>query len=414
MNLIASPAENESRRAAALRRIAIVLRDLPEAVSRQLLADLTPETRYRVRREIADLDDVDPVERRRALESFTGSMRRGSTRRSDSRRFTARETDEIQLTHEAHAAPPIPTRPAENYDEAANTGSLAFFDSISDDDLLSLLGDEHPQTQAVVLAQIQPARAAALLPRFSAAQRQDLLTRIGRLPALPEEMLSEIANSFRQRVDRMLAARTDNTLQSLVAAMGAGGSVNSAASSHVPASAAAVSPRLQAILAEMPSTTATRSSTTRPRTAQSSTGSAVGTDADRQLPPATAPSRRTAIDDEAETTAERLRRITRDDLESPVPSPNQGERSTNEIHQELTRMPPRKLCETLGRVGTRTAILTLCGLPNNVADAAIACLPRAQANQVRQQLMALGNLEIRQIDQAKEQVAAAARVVISD
>jgi flagellar motor switch protein FliG len=50
-------------------------------------------------------------------------------------------------------------------------------------------------------------------------------------------------------------------------------------------------------------------------------------------------------------------------------------------------------------------------LPNKVADAAIDCLPRVQANQVRQQLMAVGNLEIREIDQAKEAVANAARVV---
>jgi len=417
-----------------MRRIAIVLRGLPEPVSRKLLAELDPETRTRVRREVAGLIDIDPMEQRRALESFTGSMRRGASRATDARVTHSLDGDEVQFssaarnaarnadpaatdrTHRrpdpAHAAANPPYRSAAGRGDSAATlnenASLEFLSAVTDDDLLGLLQDEHPQTKAVVLAQIRPARAAALLPRLGASQRQDLLTRIGRLPNLPEEMLADVASSFRERVNRLVQSRAGDPLQSLVAALGSDstgsnrGSVD--ASQHVPPAAAAVSPRLQAILAEMPSAGPGRTSAP---ANQSYTHD------------------RRATDDVAETTAERLRRITRDEPDGPEYSHSDHENSTStppepidsrhpmstdEIHQELIRMPPRQLCESLGRVGTRTAILALCGLPNKVADAAIACLPRAQANQVRGHLMAVGSLEIRDIDRAKEQIAAAARI----
>jgi flagellar motor switch protein FliG len=403
LNSLASHAENESRRAAALRRIAIVLRDLPESVAAKLLGDLPPESRQRVRHEVMTLVDVDPMEHRRALESFTGSLRRGATRQSEQNSSRLDSPDEISFMYAAAASHSSveSSAPAKQ-----PSSSLAFLDKISNEDLLTLLRDEHPQTKAVVLAQIQPARAAALLPKLGGAQRQDLLMRIGRLHTLPEEMLTDLASSFRDRVDHLVATRQKAAPQNIVppatrdryAHIPLGDPATAA--QYVPAAAAAVSPRLQAILAEMPNVAPERHQTV------------------------------VTVDEVAESTAERLRRITRDAQETktiatPASSshgassasqnnPNLARAtnpSTDEIHQELVGMSPRKLCESLGRVSTRTAILALCGLPNKVADAAIDCLPRVQANQVRQQLMAVGNLEIREIDQAKEAVANAARVV---
>ncbi|MFG0291098.1 MAG: FliG C-terminal domain-containing protein [Rhodopirellula sp. JB044] len=423
MNSTASTAENEARRAASLRRIAIVLQDLPQAVAKRLLADLSPDARQRVRQELASLVDVDPMERRRALESFTGSMRRGAARQTDQGNLNT--TDEVTFTHAAHSAPanrphsagmsspanshnaqsqsPLPT----GAPESPAPDSLAFLGQVGDDDLLNLLKDEHPQTKAVVLAQIEPARAAALLPRLGGAQRQDLLTRIGRLHTLPEEMLSELADSFRSRVDRILESKTANPLQSLIDAHGGGQPADPAtAAAHVPASAAAVSPRLQAILAEMPAS----AHSNRPQTNTASPHPPVAS---------AGPTPDAANIENEKAAAERLRRITRaeptESADHPANVDSRSETaslgmSTDVIHKELVKLPARKLCEALGRVDTRTAILALCGLPNKTADAAIACLPRAQANQVRQRLLSVGSLEIREIDRAKEAVAGALRI----
>lgn len=423
LNAIASQAENEARRAASLRRIAIVLQDLPSDVAQSLLADLSPDARQRVRREVRTLVDVDPMERKRALESFTGSLKRQAARDEDARYSSENpNSSEMLNSSESHrpatnrlssagtpqdeiafsAANRVASAPSQVAPASPST-PLNFLDQVADQDLLDLLKDEHPQTKAVVFASIEPSRAARILPQLGGAQRQDMLSRIGRLQTLPEEMLSDLASSFQSRVERLQSSRNRNPLQQLIDQNAIDHPGDSAvwdpslAATHVPKSAVAVSPRLQAILAEMPSA--------EPETRQS----AHQHHAQNR-------------DQDAATASQRLRDVTRDEAVSSSPqsshnvtnSSNIGgfpsEQSTDAIHQELVRLPAKRLCEALGRVDTRVAILALCGLPNKVADAAIACLPRTAANQVRQHLMSVGSMEIREIDRAKEEVARASAV----
>ena len=86
--------------------------------------------------------------------------------------------------------------------------------------------------------------------------------------------------------------------------------------------------------------------------------------------------------------------------------------STDAIHQHLLGLDPKQLCQALGRVQTKTAMLALCGLPNEVTEAALAVLPRSHSKQVRQQMNSIGSLSLRDIDDAKERVARAS--VVSD
>ena len=81
--------------------------------------------------------------------------------------------------------------------------------------------------------------------------------------------------------------------------------------------------------------------------------------------------------------------------------------STEEIHAHLVGLRPAALCGALGRVTTREAMLALCGLPVEIADAALALLPRAEAKAVRLKMNSLGSLHLREIDRAKESVAEA-------
>lgn len=408
LNAIATNAENEARLAASLRRIAIVLRDLPESVALKLLDEIGPEARRRVQREVRMLVDVDPMERKRALESFAGSIKRHAARQLDHRVPPGRSSDlptndSVVNNHptddNVHRSDQSPTEPQPGR-------PLEFLDRVDDDDLLSLLEDEHPQTKAVVFASIEPSRAARILPRLGNAQRQDMLSRIGRLQSLPEEMLADLAGSFQSRVQRMQSSRNRNPLQRLIDqnaidhpgehAVWNPGEV----AKHIPKAAVAASPRLQAILAELPS------AASKPAPKTPSRNEDV---ASLHAPPE-------SMDEEASHVAERLRQITRQsEVANHSPSTdqtatNQTDLSTDEIHQQLIKLPARRLCEALARVETRVAILALCGLPNKTADAAIACLPRTAANQVRQQFMSLGSMEIREIDRAKEQVAQAARI----
>ena len=57
-------------------------------------------------------------------------------------------------------------------------------------------------------------------------------------------------------------------------------------------------------------------------------------------------------------------------------------------------------------------MLALCGLPNPVTSAVLALLPKAESRKVREAMNSLGALQLREIDEAKENVAHASLEVI--
>lgn len=75
------------------------------------------------------------------------------------------------------------------------------------------------------------------------------------------------------------------------------------------------------------------------------------------------------------------------------------------IDDYLVQLPPERLCLALGQASTKQAFLVLCGLPNEIAEAALALLPQRQARQVRTQMRRIGRLHLSEIDQAKQQIA---------
>ncbi|PHQ33454.1 FliG C-terminal domain-containing protein [Rhodopirellula bahusiensis] len=413
----ASPrSDDDARRAASLRRVAIVLKNLPRPVAAKLLGELPVESQQRLQYEVASLDEVDPLEHKRALESFAGSMRQSQPVGSN-RGNAGNPVDEIVFSRTASDRNnQAPTRsPVENHSAGGTYAAPApsanqsfdFMDALSNDDVRGLLQSEHPQTIAVVMASIDPRKAAAILPQFPPRERQDILSRIGRLQEFPDSMIEDLASTFRSKAEALIARSRANPLQDLINAYAPSEGWDPAqAARHVPTEAAAVSPRLKAILSEM--TPAQESAP--PNTANHS---ARPLDANPSAHPATTPVGPTAVNQADPNPSAHTLRVHHPGETSNEPNdasqsantvPATSGLSTDDVHQRLIKMKPRLLCEALGRVPTRTAMLCLCGLPNKTADSAISMLPRQQANQVRSQLASVGSMELREIDEAKEAV----------
>lgn len=82
-----------------------------------------------------------------------------------------------------------------------SSSPFGFLESVEPEALLACLGDEHPQTLAVILAHMSPARAAAQLERLQPDERRDLLERIARLEGTSTEALESLASSLRKQLD---------------------------------------------------------------------------------------------------------------------------------------------------------------------------------------------------------------------
>lgn len=361
-------------REAALRRVAIVLSSLPASVAAKLIGTIDQDAKQVIRRTMSTLSDVDPLERHRALVAFKTSVQKTPASDID----TFQSSSRPMLQPERAASPVLKSTP--NTD-ATQSSPLAFLADVDDDSLVELLAGEHAQAVALVLASVAPPQAARLLPRLAPELRSSALSRLGRLGDIPDDAVAEIAEHFRNQVKRQQQSKP----------IGAAPTTGQRA--------------LDAILAAMPKAepvAKANETIVENRTHE--------TDKNYKSHPSTVPHSQAAP---AADAALALRIAPETVAPTPVSKPKLATPAstpfltTDSIHQHLIKLKPSDLCVALGRVDTRTAMLTLCGLPNAKAEAVLAILPKAQSQLVRSQMNSLTSMNLRDIDLAKERVAVA-------
>ena len=200
-----------------LRRVAIVLSSLPPSVAAQLIGSIEPGSKQAVRCAISTLEDVDPLERQRAFQAFQVSVQQENQTSGSQANLTSihqtsdnrSSTDESTHTRKTGSAAArvvagqhvrqnaTPSTPELN---AIGSNPLAFLNDVEDYILLRLLGGEHPQTVALVLASVSPEKAGRFLPMLDARTQTETLSRIGRLEGFPEAAIADFAEYFKQRI----------------------------------------------------------------------------------------------------------------------------------------------------------------------------------------------------------------------
>ncbi len=392
-----------------MRRIAIVLASLPEPVAQRLLGSLHSDSQRSIRAALGSLSDVDPLERRRALDGFANSLRKGRSAGNNHD-----DAAEIVFSRAAIRSLKDPSQGTNSNDNvsgatsgtapAANTrkppAPLAFLLDVDDETMVAHLSGEMPQTLAIILASISPAQAARVLPRLDVTVRTEAMRRMANLKELPSELIDDIGNQLRHRLKPTQSTSRFGRVA------------------------------LDAILAEMPQEIPQRDNSPVENSQRDNSQRSETLDSPRRNVEANTSS---TVAEGAITTMQPSVKL----AEGTWPDNGQGESrnvvppnddldernraasplaSTDAIHSYLMSLPIDRLRDSLAKVATRTALLTLCGLPNAKAEAVLASLPRRQSKQVRDQLSQLGALELRDIDQAKEAVATlalGARPVVS-
>lgn len=175
------------------RRAAVVLASLPSGTAARVLSRLGPREAEAVTVEIARLADVPEAAAEETLREFLGVVRSGGP-----------------VLHEglAHARELLrEALPAKEADEAVlrleSTAGRRPFDFLASADpetILARIRDEQPQTMALVLAHVAPAKAAEVLSGLPAQVQGEVVRRVARL--------GEVAPEALRRVEEALAGRT--------------------------------------------------------------------------------------------------------------------------------------------------------------------------------------------------------------
>jgi flagellar motor switch protein FliG len=170
-----------------LRKAAILVASLDTTSADALLEEMEPEEAARVRRAVLELGDVDPAEQQQIMNDFLRRPPHGAPA----------DASAVELDPSLAARLRAPRAEAEAPHGAAPAASFAFLQPLETAELARVLVREHPQTIAIVISHLPPARAADVLRRLPASRQSETLMRVARLGRLAPDVVQDIEQALR-------------------------------------------------------------------------------------------------------------------------------------------------------------------------------------------------------------------------
>lgn len=351
---------------ATLRRAAILLSSLPPQAAAKLLAQMGPEQVRRVRAMMSQLDDVDPLERRRAVNAFMANQRTNPS-----------GTDSF----ESFFAPPAPAADRAGEKQETESGesrppsAFQFLESVPDDQVIDCIIHEGPQTMAVVLAGLPPRQASRLLARIPKQHRAEVVRRLATLDLVPPESIEEIAETLHQvlQANRKKETRGDGP-RALLAMIS---NLDPEQRDSVLSAVDSVDPLLSATLRENAEATAA----SRART--------------------------TGVDAPTETPAEAV-----DSAPHQVPAAahvRQPDVDVDTAFEQLQELAAEQLRTLLAQLPGDVAVLALCGFQPESAEAVLAQLDTRRARSTRRRMIQAWPVSRAELNHAKHLLVKVAR-----
>lgn len=290
---MAAATQNTTERRAMLRRVAIVISSLPESTGRMLLGSLGPQMKTDVNRILRSLNDIDPLERRRAIEAFRTSLGGKSASSSLSSpglshaSTTAAGDEFVRSSASTSVSAPAPNglasglapnglasglapndlaasspdaamAPDSGNHLAEDDSPLRFLAKLDDPTLVAMLNVESAQTIAIVFSSLAPHQAARLLPQIASHLQRQVVLRLGRLGEVPEFAAAELADHFQGVLERRKATRSESksstsaVLEAILASLPRDAATTSAASPSVKTPPPAAAPPVPPTVADRP------------------------------------------------------------------------------------------------------------------------------------------------------------------
>lgn len=173
-----------------LRKAAILLDSLDGPTAEVLCAQMSSEQAARVRQAVSQLGPVDPGERQRIVDEF---LRLGAATAETA-------VADVELDESLAARIAVAAEVSEDTATDSSTAAprFAFLQAAPAAALASCLADEHPQTIAVLLAHLPPARAAGVLKLLRAELQAEVVQRLAQLNDADASIVAEVERTLEQ------------------------------------------------------------------------------------------------------------------------------------------------------------------------------------------------------------------------
>lgn len=341
-----------------IRRAAILVASLDEAMAEALLGDLPPLDAAKVLAELERMDSLDPEEQADVLEEFRRATRRSGAE-AGGVEFAYSTAPEAPVVQDLSAG-----RPAA---EAASPGVGSDADAAA---MAELLAREQPQIIAAALSRLGAERGAAVFAALPAELQAEALERLSRLAPADEEAVLEVESLLLRQLDERREHRER-------AAAGV-------ALAHKILAKTAPD-RRAVLLARLPG--------------------------GRSAPPSAAPRRPTAPP-MAQQAIHLASTIDRQRDEAPFNStyddgPWQaadGEAPQEDVSDELMMLSDAELVAALRAAGEQTVQRALAASGERLVDRVARMLPRRQARKLRKLLQSFGPARLVELRQAQHEL----------
>ncbi len=186
---MAAPVDN-------LRRAAVVVMSLPREEAIKLLSKLSPKQVEQVSVEIARLGAVSADEQHQAITAFA-SINPTNMGFESHGLDVARGLMEQALGD--HAATTI-----ENVRQQIEAVPFAFLNKIDSENLLTFIIDEHPQTIALILSHLKPAKAAGIVAALPPERQLSVIRRVATMGQTNPEIIAEVERALEARMSSLM------------------------------------------------------------------------------------------------------------------------------------------------------------------------------------------------------------------
>ncbi len=357
-----------------LRKVAILIASLDDALAEQMLAEMPAADARAVRAVVDRLDQVDADEERDIVEEF----RRGT------RPATPHDTEGVEL--DASLLARIEQQDSSDWQQAVESGRSPLTE-LSDAEAVTIvdaLSREHPQTVAVVISRLDQVAAAKILSLLSPYLQVEVLERVAELdPAdqqslqVVESHLSQWINQQRRRTERMAAG-------------------------------AELAQRiLQGTSPEDRAAILTRLDSRNPKLAERFGRRANGPGRTPEPPPTR---KTTKKQFNRSASYRRATEPTAPTMPSPVPQPQAAD-STDPLG-ELEQLDDATLMSALTQTDRQIVTLALAGASEQLMNRILRRLPRRQAKEFRKRLRDIGPTRLGDMLSAQQKLAQNARQLI--
>lgn len=181
-----------------LRKAAILMISVDTSIAAQLMSKLDKENIEALTMEIAKLTGVTPEEQDAVLEEF---YTLGMARKYVDTGGISFATEILEKSLTPDEAKAI----IEQVKLSLQSTPFSFLRKTAPDALATFLGDEHPQTIALVLSHLLPRQASQLLQSLPASKQLEVTRRIANMEQTSPEVIREVERGLEKRLSAFLS-----------------------------------------------------------------------------------------------------------------------------------------------------------------------------------------------------------------